>query len=153
MLEVGTISRPHGLRGDVVVQLVTTEVSRVEPGSVLDADGRSLVVRASRPHQKHWVVAFEGVESREAADVLRGTTLRAEPLTDDDALWIHELIGARVVDGDDVDRGVVEAVQENPASDVLVLESGALVPLTFAVGWDERGARLRIDAPPGLFEL
>jgi 16S rRNA processing protein RimM len=153
VLEVGTITRPHGLRGEVVVQLVTTETSRVDPGSVLDAEGRSLVVRTSRPHQKHWVVAFEGVESREAADALRATTLRAEPLPDDDALWVHELIGARVVDTDGVDRGTIEAVQENPASDVLVLESGALVPLTFAVGWDVRGERLRIDPPPGLFDL
>ena len=66
---------------------------------------------------------------------------------------MHELIGARVVDSEDVDRGRIEAVQENPASDVLVLDSGALVPLTFAVGWDVRGERLRIDVPDGLFDL
>ena len=113
------------------------------------AGERPLVVRTSRPHQKNWVVGFDGVDSREAADELRGTTLFAEALAadadDEDALWVHELIGARVVDADGVDRGCIEAVQENPASDVLVLDSGALVPLTFAVGWDVRGERLRID--------
>ncbi len=66
---------------------------------------------------------------------------------------MHELIGASVVDADGVDRGRIEAVLENPASDVLVLESGALVPLTFAVGWDVRGERLRVDTPEGLFDL
>jgi 16S rRNA processing protein RimM len=129
----------------------------VAPGSTLFAGERRLVVRSSRPHQKNWVVAFEGVDSREAADELRSTTLFAEPLApdadDEGALWVHELIGARVVDSDDVDRGRIEAVQENPASDVLVLDSGALVPLTFAVGWDVRGERLRIDVPEGLFDL
>ncbi len=72
---------------------------------------------------------------------------------DEDTLWVHELIGARVVDAEGVDRGRIEAVQENPASDVLVLDSGALVPLTFAVGWDVRGEQLRIDVPAGLFDL
>jgi 16S rRNA processing protein RimM len=44
-------------------------------------------------------------------------------------------------------------VQENPASDLLVLDSGALVPLTFVSGWEQRGVRLRIEAPEGLFDL
>jgi 16S rRNA processing protein RimM len=153
MLEVGSITRPHGLNCDVVVKLVTTEVARVEPGSLLHTDAGDLVVRTSRPHQKTWVVGFEGVTTREAADELRGLTLSAEPVVDDDALWVHELIGARVVDNEGVDRGLVEAVQENPASDVLVLDSGALVPLTFVVGWDVRGEQLRIDVPAGLFDL
>ena len=155
MLEIGYITRSHGLRGELVVHLTTTETSRVEPGATVFAGERPLVVRTSRPHQKSWVVGFEGVDTREAADELRSVTLFAEPLGDDDAdaLWVHELIGARVVDAEGVDRGQIEAVQENPASDVLVLDSGALVPLTFAVGWDVRGERLRVDVPTGLFEL
>jgi hypothetical protein len=36
---------------------------------------------------------------------------------------------------------------------VLVLDSGALVPLTFAIGWEHRGERLRVDVPDGLFDL
>jgi 16S rRNA processing protein RimM len=156
VLEVGRIARPHGLRGELVVHLTTTEVSRLAPGAMLFADQRRLVVRTARRQQQRWVVAFEEVDTREAADELRGSTLFAEPLADDtdaEALWVHELIGAQVVDADGVDRGRIEAVQENPASDVLVLESGVLVPLTFAVGWDVRGERLRIDAPDGLFDL
>lgn len=98
---------------------------------------------------------FEGVTTREEAEELAGETLYAEPIarTDDDELWVHELIGAEVVDMDGVARGRVEAVQENPASDLLVLDSGALVPLRFVHGWEERGARLRVDAPAGLFDL
>jgi 16S rRNA processing protein RimM len=155
VLEIGRITRPHGLRGEVVVKLTTTELARVEPGSVLFVGERPLVVRDARPHQKSWVVAFEGVDSREAADELRGEMLHAEPIedSDGDSLWVHELIGAEVVDLAGVSHGWIQAVQDNPASDVLVLDSGALVPLTFAVGWDVRGERLRVDPPPGLFEL
>ncbi len=42
------------------------------------------------------------------------------------------------------------AVEANPASDLLVLDSGALVPLTFVVA-SEPG-KLTVDAPPGLFD-
>jgi 16S rRNA processing protein RimM len=155
VLEIGRVTRHHGLRGELVVQLTTTELARVEPGSVLFAGERPLVVREARHHRKHWVVRFDGVDSREAADELRGATLHAEPIQDDDldSLWVHELIGAEVIDLEGVSRGRVESVQANPASDVLVLDSGALVPLTFAVGWDLRGERLRIDPPAGLFEI
>ena len=144
--------RSHGLRGDVVVDLVTDRVERVAAGSVLDSDRGPLTVETSRPHQGRWIVAFAGVSSRDAADDLRGVVLRAEPLEgEDDALWVHELIGSTVVDVDGVERGVVESVQSNPASDLLVLDTGALVPLTFVTGHGDR--RVTIDPPPGLFDL
>jgi 16S rRNA processing protein RimM len=156
MLEVGRIGRSHGLGGEVVVHLTTSERSRLDRGSVLQAGDRTLVVTSARPHQQRWVVKFDGIDDRAGADELRGTTLAVEGPPDDDdpdALWIHELIGARVVDPEGTDHGRIEAVQQNPASDVLVLDSGALVPLTFAVGWEVRGELLRIDPPEGLFEL
>jgi 16S rRNA processing protein RimM len=138
----------------VVVALTTTEAGRVAPGSRLVAGDRTFVVVKSRPHQKHHLVFFEGVTDRNAAEALQGTELRAEAVDDDpDALWVHELVGAEVVEVDGTPRGTVEAVQANPASDLLVLDSGALVPLRFVVGWDERPVRLRIDPPAGLFEL
>ena len=55
-----------------------------------------------------------------------------------------------VCEGDGTERGRVEAVQENPASDLLVLESGTLVPLTFLV--ERSDDRLIVDGPAGLFD-
>jgi 16S rRNA processing protein RimM len=151
---VGRVAKSHGLRGEVVVTLTTTEVARVAVGSVLSAAGRELVVSASRPHQSRYIVKFEGVDSREEADRLRGVQLEAEALpSDPDDLWVHELVGAEVVEVSGTPRGMVEAVQANPAADLLVLDSGALVPLTFVVGWREPGRVLVIDPPAGLFEL
>ena len=47
LLEVGRIDKPHGVRGDVVVALTTTETSRVAPGTVLTtANGRELRIEA-----------------------------------------------------------------------------------------------------------
>ena len=78
--------------------------------------------------------------------------LLAAAIEDPDALFIHELIGLTVIDAAGVTRGSVVEVQANPASDLLVLDTGALVPLTFAVGQPDGGV-LRVDTPDGLFEL
>ena len=72
---------------------------------------------------------FAGIDSREAAEGLTGSVLRAEPAsTAQGALFVHELIGAEVVERSGPSRGTVVAVEANPASDLLVLDSGALVP-------------------------
>jgi 16S rRNA processing protein RimM len=154
LLEVGRIDKAQGLRGEVVVTLTTTETDRIDPGSELLAGDRLLVVAASRPHQHRWVVHFEGVSSREDAEVLARAVLRAEApaQTDPDDLWVHQIVGLAVIEADGTERGVVEAVQENPASDLLVLDSGALVPMRFVVGRDD-GGRIVVDVPAGLFEL
>ena len=149
LLEVGRIGRAHGVRGELVVTLVTNNLDRVAPGAVLDAEGTALTVVTSRPYKgdKH-VVAFAGVSDRAGAEALVGTLLRAEPVDDPDAYWVHDLLGATVVDVDGVERGVVVEVLANPASDVLVLDTGPLVPLRFAT-WDDEG-RLVVDGPDGL---
>ncbi len=155
LLEVGWIGKAHGLRGEVTVKLTTTEASRLAPGSELRSGERTLRVVGSRRHQDRWIVAFEGVADRNAAEALRGSVLVAEPLEDDgdpDALWIHELVGAEVIDTTGAPVGVVESVEANPASDLLVLDTGTLVPLTFVTGWVERPRRLGIDPPPGLVD-
>ena len=152
LLDVGRITKAHGLRGEVVVLLTTDRSERVTPGSVLSTDRGELTVVASRPHQDRWVVAFDGIGSREGADALRGLVLSAAPLDDDDVLWVHELIGARVRSADGVDRGVVRSVLDNPAADLLVLDSGALVPVVFVVG-TPRDGWIDVDTPDGLFEL
>jgi 16S rRNA processing protein RimM len=76
--------------------------------------------------------------------------LLAEPEPDDDALFVHELIGAEVIDTIGVSHGRVVAVEANPASDLLVGETGWLVPLRFVV--ERQGQRIIVDVPAGLFE-
>jgi 16S rRNA processing protein RimM len=152
LLEVGRITKAHGLRGEVVVKLTSDRSERVAPGAEFITDRGTLRVRSSRPHQDRWVVAFEGVEGREGADELRGLQLRGAPIDDPDELWVHELIGCIVRTPDGTERGVVEAVMDNPASDLLVLDSGALVPVVFVVGVPHDGV-LDVDTPDGLFEL
>lgn len=152
LLEVGRITKAHGLRGEVVVKLTSDRSERVASGAGFSSDKGPLLVRSSRPHQDRWVVALEGVDSREAAEELRGLVLRGEPIDDPDELWVHELIGCTVRTPDGVDRGTVDSVMDNPAADLLVLDTGALVPVVFIVGAPHDGV-IDVDTPDGLFEL
>ena len=155
MLEVGRVVKPHGLKGEVIVALVTNRPDeRMAAGTVLASARGDLTVEWAKPHQNRWIVQFEGVAGRDAAEALRDTVLSAEPLDDgedDDTLWVHELIGAEVVGVDGRSYGPVEAVEANPASDLLVLAGGGLVPLTFVVAGPTAG-RLVIDPPAGLLD-
>lgn len=152
-LDIGVVGKAHGLRGEVLVQLSTNVDDRLVPGSVLHTDRGELTVRAARPHKARQLVAFEGVADREAAEELRGLVLRVDAADEppDDGWWAHELIGADVVDADGTARGTVTAIEANPASDLLVLDGGALVPVDFVTDVD--GGTVRVDAPDGLWDL
>lgn len=153
LLLVGYVRKAHGLKGEVVLRLTTNRDERVAPGAVLVAGDSALIVKAARPKEGDYLVFFEGVTTREAADELRGAELFAEALDDPDELWVHELIGARVIDQGKVDRGEITAVQSNPASDLLVVDGEGLVPVTFVVEVDVDAQVVRIEAPDGLFDL
>ena len=97
-------------------------------------------------------MSFDGYRTREAAEELRGLLLWAEPVADDTVLWVHELIGCEVVDQHGKGRGTVVAVLDNPAADILELDSGALVPVNF-VTEGPSGSSVRVDVPEGLFDI
>ena len=152
LLEVGRITKAFGLRGEVLVALSSDRTSRLDPGSILETDRGELTVVSSAPHQDRWIVQFHGLTDRAAAEGWRGVVLRAEPVADDDeALWVHELIGAIVVLVDGTEVGTVTEVLGNPASDLLVLDGGALVPVAFVT--EHTAGRVTIDPPEGLFDL
>jgi 16S rRNA processing protein RimM len=171
LLEVGWIARSHGLKGEVVVSLITNRTERLDPGTELtwhrsgapspaerpgtaggsdSRDWRTLVVRCCRPFTGRYLVEFEGVATREEADALHGGQLMAPAVEDPDALFVHDLVGAELVEADGTRRGKVVAVQANPASDLLVTDDGTLVPLRFVVRQEQ--GQLVVDVPAGLFE-
>jgi 16S rRNA processing protein RimM len=150
LLEVGRIARPHGLGGDVYVVLSTDRTERLEPGSRLWCRGEWLTVDDAMEQSHRWLVRFAGITDRTVAERFTNMALYAEPIDDPDALWVHHLVGAAIVEIGGTERGRCVAVIDNPAADLLELESGALVPVTFVVGFD--GGVVTIDPPEGLFE-
>jgi 16S rRNA processing protein RimM len=152
---VARVARAHGLRGEVVVDLWTDQRQRLEPGSVLTTRrGASLRVLAARPFgSSRFLVRFEEITDRTAAESLRGVELQAEAVEVPGTLWVHELVGAVVRDAAGTELGRVATVEANPASDLLVLESGGLIPIRFVTNHDAGAGVVDVDIPEGLLDL
>jgi 16S rRNA processing protein RimM len=139
----------------VSVTLTSDRHERVEPGSVLHAEEHGeLVVATSRPHRGRWLVRFEGIDDRTAAEALRGAALTAAPRAEGakgDELWVRDIVGAEARTPDGRVLGTVTAVEPNPAHDLLVLDDTTLVPAVFVV--DHRPGTVVVDPPPGLLDV
>jgi 16S rRNA processing protein RimM len=158
LLEVGRIGKPHGVKGDVFVMFVSDREERRMPGAEFiarspdkkDSRSRRLGIKTARAQKDRYVIHFEGVNDRNDAELLTNVMLYAEPIDDDDAVWVHEVIGSQVCAIDGTRYGICTAVIDNPAHAILELDNGALVPMPFVVGY-ENGVTT-INPPPGLFE-
>jgi 16S rRNA processing protein RimM len=150
LLEIGRVGKPHGLRGEVVVSITSDRPERTAPGAVWFLDAGPVTVEAIQAYQQRWLVRIAGVGSREAADAINGQIVRAEPIEDPDALWVHELVGATVATPDGREWGSVVAVLANPADDLLELDDGSLVPVGFVVDGSGLPERVVVDPPEGL---
>ena len=136
----------------MVVQLWTDLTERLDPGSVLATSRGPLTVEWAKPFGDRWIVQFEGIFDRTEAERLRGLELEAEAVAVPGKLWVHELVGATVHQVDGTLLGTVAAVEANPASDLLVLESGGLIPLRFVTERDDATGTLVVDIPEGLLD-
>jgi len=158
---VGEITKAHGLRGEVVVLVLSDNPERFASGSsVFLEDGRELRVRAARPSGARLLVSFDGVEDRTAAERLRGASLVVPesmlPALPEGEYWPHELEGCRVVTESGRTLGAVTEVVSNPANDlwVVVDETGTetLVPAIreVVIEVDVRARRVLVRDVPGL---
>lgn len=140
----------------MLVSLSSDREERVAVGAQLRVDGVDIEVERSRRHKGKWLVTFVGCTSRESVERWSGHVLEAVAIDEPETLWVHTVVGRSVVSvgtagGPDVVHGTVASVLDNPAHDLLVLDSGALVPVVFIVD-DTDPTRLVIDPPEGLFD-
>ncbi len=164
---VGRIGRPHGVRGEVTVEVRTDDPDlRFAPGAVLrtePADRGPLTIAGRRWHREVLLLAIDGVESREAAEELRNTELHVPvaelpALEDPDVFYDHQLVGlaARLPDGTEL--GTVSAVRHEGAELLVVrrVDGGELlVPFVTAIvpTVDVTGGLVVVDPPEGLLDL
>jgi 16S rRNA processing protein RimM len=129
-------------------------LERLRAGTVLSSPSGPLSVVASSPApggagSDRYIVSFAECTDRAGADRLRGVELSAEGLDQPGTLWVHELVGVIVRDAGGAELGRVAAVEANPASDLLVLESGGLIPVHFVTGHDVAAGTVDVDIPDG----
>ncbi|MEE2775338.1 MAG: ribosome maturation factor RimM [Acidobacteriota bacterium] len=160
---VGRIVKPHGLRGDVVVEVATDVEGRFDPGSALDLEGQEspLVVDRCRLHKGALLVAFEGRVSRDAAEALRGRELtvarESVPPAPAGSYYYFELVGCMCSDVHEGELGLVREIIEDGGGLILEIESDGkllLVPFVsdFLRSVDVESATIELDLPPGLVE-
>ena len=161
MLLAGQIGKPHGVSGEVYVIRISDDPRRFEPGATLiHEDGRALVVASARPHRDRFLVRFEGIDDRPAADAARGKLFVSQEDVrelEDDEFWPHDLVGCKAFAPDGTAIGSVTGVQMGGVQDLLVIETPAgerLVPLVEALvpEVDVNAGRVVVSAPPGLLE-
>ena len=170
-LVVGRILRPHGLRGEVSVEVRTDDpAQRFAAGSVLGTDPAEagpLTVEASRWHSGRLLVTFTGIADRTDAESLRGTWLTIDaadvpPPEDPDEFYDHQLTGLTVVTiSGDLVGTVTDILHHGQALLAVTPPAGTsrraevLVPFVAAIVVEVNlaGRRLVIDPPPGLLDL
>ncbi len=169
-LVVGRVGRPHGIRGELTVEVRTDEPdSRFAAGSVLATEPAArgpLTITGSRWHSGRLLLRFAGYDDRTAAEELRGTLLvvdSAELAESEDPDEFHDYqligLGAWTVTGEQV--GVVADVLHH-GQDMLVIRPAGqpgevgeiLVPFVAAIvpEVDVAAGRLVIDPPAGLLD-
>jgi 16S rRNA processing protein RimM len=164
---VGRIGRPHGVRGEVTVEVRTDDPDlRFAPGAVLltePAERGPLTVVGHRWNGEVLLLAVEGIDSREEAEEIRNTELLVAvadlpALEDPDAFYDHQLVGlaARLTDGSELgeivavrhEGGDLLVVHRSDGGEVLIPFVAAIVPTV-----DVAGGLVVVDPPEGLLEL
>ncbi len=168
-LVVARFLRAHGLKGDALVASLTDE-----PGTVLaagrrlievseqgDGIGLGVTVARSRRQQGGWLLGFREIETRTALEQrgLKYLGARREELRPlkPDAMYLHEIPGAQVVDRGEV-IGIAREVVGAPGAELLVIEANGrehLIPFRAPIlkRLDRVGRQIEVDLPPGLLEL
>ena len=154
-VKAGRLGRPHGLKGYLGLYADPDDLGYFDPKSVVFIEGRPFVVRAVRRADRGYHVAFEDVNNRAAAEIIRNRDIFvAERRTlSDSEFWPDHLVGLAVRPT----GGQVVALIHGAAQDRLVIERDgvkfelpfvqALVPVV-----DVDGGYIEIVEPEGLIE-
>ncbi|MCL8026616.1 ribosome maturation factor RimM [Nocardioides bruguierae] len=166
---VGRLGKPHGIRGDVTVDVRTDSPElRFAPGAVLRAEaprgsaftGTRLTVARARMHTGVLLVRFEEVADRTAAEAVRGVLLHAtiavhDSPEDPEEFYDHQLEGLTVLDTDGTEHGTVVRLVHGGAQDLLAVRTAhgeRLVPFVTALvpEVDLEAGRVVVADRPGL---
>ena len=131
-LAVGFLRRPHGVRGEIIMDLHTDFPERLRSGRTLfvGEEFKPMSLSGARPHAKGMLVKFKGVETPEDAGQFRNqfVYVRASdvPSLPEGKIYQHELFGFEVLDDSGNSLGELVEIIETGANDVYVVrnESG-----------------------------
>jgi len=169
-LRVGRLTKAHGLKGAIKLELFTDDPGRrFVPGAVFTLQvptsspwhGKTIELVELRWYNQHAVGFFKGVPDREAAETLAKAILwidqdSAEQTDEEDAWYDHQLVGLAVV-RDGVQIGTLTRLEHLPAQDLLIVKTAngeVMIPFVKAIvpSVDVKAGVITITPPPGLLE-
>lgn len=168
---VGRARKAHGIRGELAVELITdapdavfASGARLFAGTTtgdLSPERTELHVVQAAPFKGGLVVSFREITDRTEAERWRGRYFLVPsselPPPEGDELYVHELIGMRVLLASGEELGSVIEVYDLPQGltlDVQREEGTVMVPFNdrFVTGVDREGRVITVDPPEGLLE-
>lgn len=158
-VRVGRVVKPHGIRGEVVVEPSGDTLGELAAGDVILVGGNERAVVGMRPHQGRLLLTLDGCEDRNAAEALRDAAVEVQP----EALpelgphewYVEDIVGWQLCDAESGPVGRIEGVVDGAVHDyVEVGPDGLLVPLVqeWLVHVDESARQIVMRLPAGLIE-
>ena len=163
-LEIGIVSRPHGITGEVKVKTSPEFLESLQGVKhvYLDESSDGTILVSQRIHQNAILIKLAGVNTRTAAEGLRGKRIRIKtlelPRLHDGQYYSHELVGMRVLDESAIELGVLQEVLATGSNDVYVIKQPngkeLLLPAIESVirAMNLETATMTVVLPPGLVE-
>ena len=130
-LTVGFIRRPHGVRGEMVMDLHTDFPERMKSGRklLIGEDRQLMTLDSARPHQAGLLVKFNGIDTPEDAGRFRNQWVYVKssdaPQLPEGKIYQHELFGFQVVDENNQVLGELVEILETGANNVYVVRNEA----------------------------
>ena len=163
-LAVGLLRRPHGVHGEILMEVYTDFPERLEDGTTvfLGAKHKPATIRHIRHHNEGLLFSFEGVDTPESAGLLRKQLVYVKtatrPALPAGQYYHHQMIGMTVVDDSGNELGRLTEIIQTGANDVYVVLSGTgkelLLPSIKQVvlDVDVESNRMIVHLIPGLLE-
>ncbi len=163
-LAVGLLRRPHGVRGDLLLEVYSDFPERLSPGTYIYVgdDFEKIKITRRRPHNDGLIVGLEGVKTPEDAAHYRSkmafVPAEGRPPLPEGEYYHHQIIGLEVFDESEKSLGVVTEIIETGSNDVYVVKSPAgkeiLIPALkqclLEVNLEQK--RMKVHLLPGLLD-
>jgi 16S rRNA processing protein RimM len=165
-LIVGRVGKPHGIHGDVLVEIITDFPDRLVDGLKFGIGGDDgpesfHLVHRVRFHKRRWLLSVKGVRDRATVETWRGLFVYLPELSLDELpngyYYEHHLVGLDCVSSTGEPLGVVTGLETGGGQSRLVIQhrgSEHLVPYVPAIVLqvDLDQGRILLDPPPGLLD-
>jgi 16S rRNA processing protein RimM len=161
-LVVGKLGKPHGIHGEIVMDVYTDFPDRLQAGVMVFVGPhyQRIQITKRRPHSRGLLLSLAGFQTREAVAELCNLIVFVRtadrPKLEEGEFYHHQLLGLKVIDEEGTSLGKITRILETGANDVYVVQSESgtevLIPAIDSVilDIDLAKAQLRIHLLPGL---